>query len=223
MSDLGLHNAILKTYPGAQFILEGDQVTHWNHTEPFDMSRVSEEMILEEQLRSSKQELYNKIVSLADSLTRRSKELLSGKAVDAGQQERYNAKREAVLVNNVAFFNDEATLTGKDPQVLFDEAKVLANAWTLALNTVLGKIDAIRVKLNTMLDGAVILEDFDNVKSEIEFYIEKLYTQTISPTTDIIAIFDTLNTEYVPHVEELKSIDNATVTTVTQDTDYVMP
>lgn len=211
MSDLVLYNSIKKLYPGAEFALSGDNVTFWKHTEELDMNKVTTDILSGEKLISSKRVLKNDILSLVNKLTKKSKELISGKYVDALQRERYDAKREAILANNIDYFKEEASLISEDPQVLFDRAKRISTAENVAINTILGKIDAIRIKLNSMLSPANTIAELDPIKKEVEFYINKLNTTNIEPSTDLLILFNTLGSEYKKYITTKDTTSNTNV------------
>ena len=90
-------------------------------------------------------------------------------------------------------------------------AKRIATAENVAINTILGKIDAIRIKLNSMLSPANTIAELDPIKKEVEFYINKLNTTNIEPSTDLLILFNTLGSEYKKYITTKDTTSNTNV------------
>lgn len=141
------------------------------------------------ELEDKKQVTLETITTLAKTLTADIKKYLTGKVLTVDQLERYEAKAQAVADNNVDFFKEEAELLGKDPQVLFDDAKAKVTAWKTAFNLALGKIDALRVKLETLVEDKQI--DF------VTFIINDVKTmKIIDTTTNLVDFFKDVKVKY---------------------------
>ena len=147
------------------------------------------------------EDTQRRINNLCTSLTNRIKEYLTYKNVTPDQEERYKIKREAALKDDISAFTLEAELLGKDPVELMNYVKNLSIQWEQAANTALLKIDAFRVKLNSILKT-----DTSGITIFILDYLET-NSNTITPDIDVVELFNTLTdkfTTYLKEQEELK-------------------
>lgn len=142
------------------------------------------------------EDTQRRINNLCTSLTNRVKEYLTHKNVTPDQEERYKIKREAALKDDISAFTLEAELIGRDPAELMAYVKNLSIEWEQVANTALLKIDAFRVKINSILKT-----DTSGITIFILDYLES-NSGTITPDIDVVELFNTLTDKFTVYLKE---------------------
>lgn len=139
-----------------------------------------------------------RINGLCTNLTNRIKEFLTYKNVTSDQEERYKVKREAALKADISAFTLEAELLGKDPVDLMNYVRDLTIQWEETSNMALLKIDAFRVKLNSIL-----ATDTNGITIFMLDYLEANIS-TLKPDVDVVALFNTMTDGFVTYLADKK-------------------
>lgn len=135
------------------------------------------------------QNLHSNLSAMCTILTNSIKQWLSSKYVTADQQERYEIKAKAAKEGNIAYFVDEASLLGLEPQVLMAAVLEMSNQWQQAIEISAIKIDAIRVYIKLQIEN-----DIDYAEFIIEYFKDNLTTLDLQ--TPIKETVDLLKSEY---------------------------
>jgi hypothetical protein len=135
------------------------------------------------------QNLYSNLSSMCTILSQSIKQWLSSKYVTPDQQERYEIKAKAAKEGNIAYFVDEASLLGLEPEVLMAAVLEMSTQWQTALEMSAIKIDAIRVYIKLQIE-----QDIDFAEFAIGYFRDNL--ATIDLQTPIKETVDLLKSEY---------------------------
>lgn len=135
------------------------------------------------------QNLYSNLSSMCSILTQSIKQWLSSKYVTPDQQERYEIKAKAAKEGNIAYFVDEASLLGLEPEVLMAAVLEMSTQWQTALEMSAIKIDAIRVYIKLQIE-----QDIDFGEFAIDYFKDNLATLNLQ--TPIKETVDLLKSEY---------------------------
>lgn len=135
------------------------------------------------------QNLYSNLSSMCTILTQFIKQWLSSKYVTPDQQERYEIKAKAAKEGNIAYFVDEASLLGLEPEVLMAAVLEMSTQWQTALEMSAIKIDAIRVYIKLQIE-----QDIDFAEFAIGYFRDNLGSLDLQ--TPIKETVDNLKSEY---------------------------
>lgn len=149
-----------------------------------------------------KEDVRTSIIRLCSTLTTKVKELMTFKNITPDQEERYKIKRDAALKDDVSAFELEGSIIGKDPIDLMNYVKQLTVEWENTNNTFLLKIDAIRVKLNSILELGK-----NNYLRYIVNYING-NLETVLNSEDILKLLSDLEKEYEESLLVKEEVDD---------------
>lgn len=135
------------------------------------------------------QDLYSNLSSMCTILTQSIKQWMSSKYVTPDQQERYEIKAKAAKEGNIAYFVDEASLLGLEPEVLMAAVLEMSTQWQTALEMSAIKIDAIRVYIKLQIE-----QDIDFAEFAIDYFRDNLGSLDLQ--TPIKETVDNLKSEY---------------------------
>lgn len=135
------------------------------------------------------QNLYSNLSSMCTILSQSIKQWLSSKYVTPDQQERYEIKAKAAKEGNIAYFVDEASLLGLEPEVLMAAVLEMSTEWQTAVEMSAIKIDAIRVYIKLQIE-----QDIDFAEFAIDYFRDNLGSLDLQ--TPIKETVDLLKSEY---------------------------
>ena len=158
----------------------------------------------EERLEHFKTSRISKLQDLADTKTTEVKEYLAGIVVSASQSERYKIKYEealkAIKNDDYSWFNAEANLTGIAAKDIANNVKTQYEAAVAKVNSVVGVIEAYRVKFKTVINSIDNIEVFRVVDSFLK-YGDSLGFITEDKLVDMFNKYDVYAKEVVTNTE----------------------
>jgi hypothetical protein len=105
------------------------------------------------QISKKQEELLKNITSYYRNQVKKLKHSIAGVEVTQEQLEEYQAKKEAVDNNDVAYFEEEAKLLNTTAQEVFNAVKQMAAAWQQEFKQGLAKLGAVRIKLKKYVNN----------------------------------------------------------------------